>query len=363
MVWIHGGAFIGGSASSVTSNPISLLRHDVIVVSINYRLGIYGFMCLDIPEVPGNQGLKDQIIALRWINENIDAFGGDVGNITLFGESAGGMSVNLHLFSSYEMLFNKVIIESGPALSYWMMVESNNTIPVRLAEELGFKTTDINIALSYLSSVDVHTLINTASDLKIASGMGTDQPLTKPCVEKTFTGVENFITEHPMNINSTKAKSTPIIIGHNNKEFAFQYALQNAEYFATYDLNELFELGFDMSNDLDEAFDTVKHFYIGDEKLRESVKWNLVDLGTDFIFGHPTQRMAEKLLDSGANNVYRYVFSYSGSRNMMNGTGASHGDELAYLFDSNTSGTETTAEDQLVIDRLTKLWTNFAKYG
>lgn len=226
MMWIHGGAFIGGNAQGSASDPISLLKYDVIVVAVNYRLGIYGFMCLDTPEVPGNQGLKDQTLALRWIQENIAAFGGEINKI---GESAGGMSVNLHLFSLNEKLFNQVIIESGSALSYWMMVESNKSIPLALAEESGFQTSDINEALNFLATVDVHSL-KIATDLKITSSGGNDQPLTKPCVEKVFEGVEHFITDHPMNVNSTKASKTPIIIGHNIRELSFQYANQDEEF-------------------------------------------------------------------------------------------------------------------------------------
>ncbi|KAJ8714258.1 hypothetical protein PYW08_007878 [Mythimna loreyi] len=361
MVWIHGGAFISGNAQGSASDPTSLLKNDVIVVAINYRLGIYGFMCLDTPAVPGNQGLKDQTLALRWIQENIAAFGGNVTKITLFGESAGGMSVNLHLFSLNEKLFNQVIIESGSALSYWMMVESNATIPLTLAAELSFKTTDINEALNFLGTVDAHTLVKTATDLKITSGVGNDQPLTKPCVEKVFEGVDNFITDHPMNVFPRKADKTPVIIGHNIRELAISYANQDEDFFKTYDLKELFKMGFNVDHDFDNALSTVRHFYFGDDIISKNVSEKLVELGTDLIFGHSTQRMAEQLHDSGAENVYRYVFSY---------LGASHGDELAYLFDTEfnpfanaTEDEQLAADKALVRSRLTTLWTNFVKFG
>ncbi|PZC78414.1 hypothetical protein B5X24_HaOG200171 [Helicoverpa armigera] len=359
MVWIYGGAWVSGSNTAEASDPVTLLKHDVIVVAINYRVGVYGFLCLDTPEVPGNQGLKDQTLALRWIRDNIAAFGGNDQKITIFGESAGGMSVNLHLFSLNEKLFNQAIIQSGPALSYWMMVKSNDTIPSILAEELGYFTLDVDDALRYLSTVDPHLLVIRADGLKITSGSGTDQPLTKPCVEKVFEGVEHFITEHPMNVKASKARKTPIIIGHTRREFHFQYGYQDAAFFETYDLKTLFELGFYIGDEMETAINEVKQFYIGDEKISKNVSNELIDLGTDLIFGHSTKRMAEQLLESDAEKVYRYVYSYEN---------ASHGDELSYLFDANW-WVDLTEEEQLAVNqspmkaKLTLLWTNFAKYG
>lgn len=363
MVWIHGGAFVEGSAAGESKDPISLLRHGVIVVAINYRLGIFGFMCLDTPEVPGNAGLKDQTLALRWIRDNIDSFGGNANQITVFGESAGAMSTNLHLFSLNEKLFDRAIIQSGPATSYWMMVESDTTIPFRLAAHLGFNTTDINEALTFLANTNVHLLAYAGHNLMISNSEGTNQPLTKPCVEKEFEGVNHFLTEHPMNIISSKAATTPVIIGYNNIEFAFQYANVDAEFFDTYDFSQHFALGFDMSNDLNEALQVVKNFYIGDKDISVKVRWALIDFGSDFIFNHPTQRMVQKLLESGASTVYRYVFTYDGHfKENKTWSGATHAEELAYLFDLYTSEQDKSPEDQLVIDRFTTLWTNFAKY-
>lgn len=370
LVWIHGGTFVKSSADKEASNPNFLLKNDVIVVAINYRIGAYGFMCLDIPEVPGNQGLKDQVLALRWINENIEAFGGDAGKITVFGESAGGMSAYLHLFSSYEKLFQRAIIQSGPALGPWLPMKSDNTIPLRLVEALDFNGTDIDEALAYLATVDAHTLAKLAYDLKIASFSDEHKPQTLPCIEKEFEGVENFITEHPLNMKSSKANGTSVIIGFNSNELAFQYETADADLFTDSIFQEYLNMGFDLNEKLQDALDNVRHFYIGDEEVSEIVKWDLADFVSDYILGHPTQRMTEQLLNNGAKNVYRYVFSYSGGRNMvkvpmnLNSTGATHADEIGYLFDLEMfKGETTTPEDQLVIEKITALWTNFAKDG
>lgn len=89
MFWIHGGAFFGGSANDNLYGPDFLIEKRVILVSTNYRLGVLGFLSLDLPEYSGNMGLKDVQLALKWANKNIEHFGGDRNRITIFGHSAG----------------------------------------------------------------------------------------------------------------------------------------------------------------------------------------------------------------------------------------------------------------------------------
>lgn len=99
MVWIHGGAFIAGSNSFDEYGPKYFLDKDIVLVTINYRLGILGFLSTADLVSPGNFGLKDQVLALKWVQSNIHSFGGDPNKVTLFGESAGGMSVSFHTLS------------------------------------------------------------------------------------------------------------------------------------------------------------------------------------------------------------------------------------------------------------------------
>ncbi|XP_070393445.1 cholinesterase-like isoform X2 [Dermacentor albipictus] len=120
MVWIHGGGFNFGSASmDVYDGAVLAALEDVVVVSMNYRLGIFGFLALPNDETPaaGNQGLLDQVLALRWIQENIVNFGGDPMRVTLFGESAGGWSIAYHAISPLaRMLFHRGIVQSAGIL-------------------------------------------------------------------------------------------------------------------------------------------------------------------------------------------------------------------------------------------------------
>uniref|UniRef100_A0A1I8GR16 Carboxylic ester hydrolase n=1 Tax=Macrostomum lignano TaxID=282301 RepID=A0A1I8GR16_9PLAT len=121
MVWIYGGGFFGGSSSlEVYDGAVLAATGDVVVASMQYRTGALGFMFLDDTEAPGNAGLYDQYRAIQWIHEHIHAFGGDNSRITLFGESAGAVSVSYHLLSPYTQgYFRRAILNSGSAIAWW----------------------------------------------------------------------------------------------------------------------------------------------------------------------------------------------------------------------------------------------------
>lgn len=122
MVYIHGGAFMSGSASPTVQGAGILLIEDIVLVTMNYRLGALGFLSLEDPSlnVPGNAGLKDQTLALQWVQRNIKFFNGDPNNVTIFGTSAGAASVHYHMLSpASKGLFHKAILHSGVALNPW----------------------------------------------------------------------------------------------------------------------------------------------------------------------------------------------------------------------------------------------------
>nr|QEE13685.1 carboxylesterase 5 [Mythimna separata] len=360
LVWIYGGGFSIGFSNRYLYGPRYLVKQDIILVTLNYRLGPYGFMCLDTPNVPGNQGLKDQQLALKWIKENIEEFGGDSDKITIFGESAGGASVDLQLLYGQEKLFDKVITQSGNALGPWAVQEPDTSAPLKLAEYLGFATTDIEEALTFLATADTNIVIASTTELGLQF---------LPCIEKDFNQVEKFIYDHPLNIQP-KLRNVAIIVGYNSHESLATYETMPAEGFST--LNNLFydnlANNFNFDEDLIEMEEIVRHFYIGDEKISKEVKQGLIEFSSDFAFNYPAQRTIQKYLDNGARNIYQYVFDYDGDRNFVKARlnftapGATHADEIGYLFDISYID-DTKPEDQLTIDRFTTLWANFVKFG
>ena len=118
-VWIHGGAYEIGSGRFSDYGPDRLMKgNDIVIVSINYRLGLFGFLSLGTQDVPGNMGLLDQVMALKWVQKNIQSFGGDPNKVTIAGESAGSYSVLYHMLSPLSAgLFHRAIAQSGTPLS------------------------------------------------------------------------------------------------------------------------------------------------------------------------------------------------------------------------------------------------------
>ncbi|CAH0592569.1 unnamed protein product [Chrysodeixis includens] len=363
LVWIHGGTLKTGYAGRFVFGPRFLVKQDVILVTLNYRVGPYGFMCLDVPEVPGNQGLKDQQLALKWVKNNIEAFGGNPDQITLFGESAGSKSVDLQLIYSKEKLFNQVIMQSGAAVATSYVKDPDSTIPLKISEQLGFQTADTKEALSFLASVDTNTVIAAATELELSYS---------PCVEHDFENVERFIHDFPINIKKPNLGNLPTLLGTNKDEGLMQYGTKTAEEILQ-DPNVFFKHLNDNFNfnteELNEMEQVVRNFYIGDEIVSENVVEGLIQVYSDLMYSYPTARTLQKYLNNGLKNIYYYLFSYDGGRNFlknkynMSAPGAAHADDLGYLFDVSYMDKNPAPADQLVIDRITTLWANFAKFG
>lgn len=165
MFWVHGGAFVAGSSKTEVYGPEFLLTEDVVVVTINYRLGILGFLAMEDPklEVPGNAAFKDMVMALKWVQKNIEQFNGDPNNVTVFGESAGGASVHLLMLSPMcKGLFHKVIAQSGCALNVWAQGSRCSKL---VAEKLGFISDNEAEILMYLQGVPVGKILEAQDNI------------------------------------------------------------------------------------------------------------------------------------------------------------------------------------------------------
>lgn len=141
MFWIHGGAFSFGSGNAFLYGPDYLIPEGVVLVTMNYRLGPLGFLSVEDDEAPGNNGLKDQVLALKWVKENIAAFGGDPAKVTIFGQSAGAASVHLLMLSPMaKNLFRNAIAQSGVAVNPWVLSDDSRARAFSLGRVLGLET-------------------------------------------------------------------------------------------------------------------------------------------------------------------------------------------------------------------------------
>lgn len=242
MVWIYGGGFVSGTTSKNFYSPDYFMSENVVLVSIAYRVSILGnnryflcfvirwfclsgFLSLNDPSlgIPGNAGLKDQIMALKWVRDNIANFGGDPNNVTVFGESAGGASVHyLMLSDQAKGLFHRAIMMSGSALTPWALVPPNNWV-YRLAQRMGFKgeLTDRHV-LDFFMKAKSGDLVKHDSKLLnkeeirnlilFASG-----PVIEPYVNENC-----VIPKHPrLMARDAWGKDVPVIIGGNSFEGLF----------------------------------------------------------------------------------------------------------------------------------------------
>jgi len=139
MVWVHGGGYMSGSGTGELYGPEHFMDKDVVLVTLNYRLSVLGGLYLDGEKVPGNQCMRDQVLALQWVQENIGSFGGDKERVTIFGESAGGMSVMNHFLSPMSRgLFSAAIVQSGSVLNAFVGNDKHPSFyGKKLAEKLG----------------------------------------------------------------------------------------------------------------------------------------------------------------------------------------------------------------------------------
>lgn len=160
MFYIHGGGFYSGCGNDDMYAPEFLVRKGVILVTINYRLEVLGFLCLDTEEVPGNAGMKDQVAALKWVNKNIANFGGDPSNVTIFGESAGAASVSCHLVSPMSKgLFKRAICQSGATTCWWAKVFEPRKKALVLARQLGYNSENDGDLYEFFKSQPVEALV------------------------------------------------------------------------------------------------------------------------------------------------------------------------------------------------------------
>ena len=356
MVWVHGGGFTAGTAAHPVYTPDALVNKGVIYVSIAYRLGPFGFLAH--PElsaesekgVSGNYGLLDQIAALKWVQANIAAFGGDPANVTIFGESAGGMSVSaLKVSPLASGLFDKVISQSGGFLSppSSTINSYSATIPTLAQAE--------NFGTQLMSSLGV-------SDMSEARALSADILVSASSLYAPVLDGQVL----PLNIRSKyeagEINQGPLMIGWNSDEGAMFIHESDPTAYET-----AVEAAFG------EAADAVLEAY--PNATPEETLQSARDLFRDAAFAWPSRSMARLLDQTDQGPVYAYVFNQhlpvQEGALMYSAKGSTHASELSYVFGSFEApvfgfdpGPPAYTEDDRTLSRqMTLYWTNFAKTG
>ena len=375
MVWFHGGGNRRGSGGTYFYGPEYLLDNRIILVTINYRLIPFGFTSMESSSMPGNQGPKDQVMALRWVSENIASFGGDPDLVTIFGESAGSVDVLSQLVSPLSAgLFSGVIAQSGSPTPLVPNIHQRDgdmrkTI-LDLAEVLHCSNQDDQLILECLQALDTETIYEAAMALSDARwGQIKDADFsTNP-----FLPLWPETAMRTGNINKAS-----VVIGFNKDEGIYQMpqyildpeALPNLNNnWVTLGPQQIFGHCCDFTEEEEAVAASVREFYFGEEDISLATIQGLIDMFTDLKFWSPAHRAVSLLARLPDQAVYEYMFSHRGANSYSDlvglhnySLGVSHADELHYLFNPHTVYQFPALEDDdfTVRDLMVEMWTSFA---
>ena len=351
MVFFHGGSYGWGGTSDPIYDGQNLVEKydDIILVTVGYRTGIMGFIDLssveggDTYETSGNLGLLDQIEALRWIQKNISAFGGNPDNVTIFGESAGGGSVSLlPLIEDTDGLFNRIIAQSGSiALTY--STEECQNLTEMLLEETNCSNMQELLSLSTEELMKANEKLNDYNNFPERDGV----VLPKDLYAAYASGV---------------TANVDMLIGTNSDET--RYWIREMGYYTDLlDGMTIYSLGLPImyENDIGEISEADMQYVKSFMDLQKDKKiWNITEFYNEILFRVPALKQAE-LHASNGGNAFVYHWTYPGSDETV---GACHAIELSYIF-NNLHETIYTGNkvNEVLANTAQDMWINFARTG
>merc|ERR1711971_397126 len=373
IVWIHGGGFVTGSASLDMYDPQEIVKlGKVVFVSIQYRLGAHGFLYFgEDSSAPGNVGLLDQTMALEWVHENIQDFGGDPEQVTLMGESAGANSVALHMMSPLSHgLFNRAILQSTGATPRWGFITREEAMKrsIRLAEELDCSYDRRNVEDTLECMRD-----KKEEDITLLEYYVDNYSLNFfPFV---VTIDETFLPMSPRTLLEKKAfKDISVLIGSNTNEGYWSLLYLLPDMFPN---NELKMSDRELSQEkYQEAVHQIFSFY--PKPMRSLIAHEYMDkfTGRDKLFKSLDQMTGDvdmtcnveefaQILASRNNPVYRYFYNHQSSVDTWpTWSGSKHGDELEFTFGVPLRSPKLYSAQEIKFSRdIITYWTNFAKNG
>ncbi|XP_055420552.1 neuroligin-4, X-linked isoform X1 [Bubalus kerabau] len=366
MVYIHGGSYMEGTGNMIDGSILASYGN-VIVITINYRLGILGFLSTGDQAAKGNYGLLDQIQALRWIEENVGAFGGDPKRVTIFGSGAGASCVSLLTLSHYsEGLFQKAIIQSGTALSSWAVNYQPAKYTRILADKVGCNMLDTTDMVECLRNKNYRELIQ--------------QSITPATYHISFGPVidGDVIPDDPQILmEQGEFLNYDIMLGVNQGEgLKFVDGIVDHEDGVTPN-----DFDFSVSNFVDNLYgypegkdtlrETIKFMYTdwADKENPETRRKTLVALFTDHQWVAPAVATADLHAQYGSPTYFYAFYHHCQSEMKPSWADSAHGDEVPYVFGIPMIGpTELfscnfSKNDVMLSAVVMTYWTNFAKTG
>lgn len=371
--------------------PDFFMKEDVILVMISHRLGAAGFLAFEDEVLPGNNGIRDFILGLKWLKRNINKFGGDPENITLMGVEGGAALVDILLHSpKAKGLFNRVILQSSTSWHSLYFPSSPKEKARALAKRLEISAVTSNNIMNELEGISSEK-IALAEPESVHPDEGRQSQRSKipfgPSIEPEHPDaiITRLPEDGPINID------VPIMMGYNSRESIelMERYLRKPQYLTFADRDFIFafptrdDYHFDFHSDIYyQALQEIRDYYFDEGYVKISQPGEFLTYIFDSMFLYPMDYAFRKYVNASNSQIYYYSFDYSGELNMrkknvleeamsIDGTwGASAGDELCYLFvckphikPYKKALEDEDSEELTVLRHMVKMWTNFAKSG
>ncbi|CAG7663740.1 unnamed protein product [Allacma fusca] len=377
LIYIHGGAFVFGNGNY---GPAYLLDKDIVLVSINYRVGPLGFLSTGDEAAPGNFGLKDQALALEWVHENIEFFGGNKSRITLMGQSAGATSVHLHMMSERTMgLFKGAIAHSASAFVFWAIRDVTPSLTTKLGDRFNCPLNNSFHLVDCLREQDSAFLVSEQWNLWhwwVLPGVLFGPVVEQPSEEAILTGLPQDLYK------AGKVSKIPLISGVVEDEgqvFGLVFShVASMRGTLRRKWDSLAPYVFDYatlvnSTQVSTINQKIYDFYIGDgdPQFDHNNKENVHNAFGDRYMVTGVHKGLQYHAAYGPP-TYGYYFNYQGRLGLANSLGyrqsewgVAHGDDLLYLM-NNTNWyhpLELNTPEYGVSEFLMNVWTNFVAKG
>nr|QYA71950.1 carboxylesterase [Anoplophora glabripennis]QYA72001.1 carboxylesterase [Anoplophora glabripennis] len=374
IVFIHGGAFMFNYGAF--QGPQILLDKDIVYVNLNYRLGPLGFLSTEDDVVPGNNGIKDQIVALQFIQKYIRYFGGNPNSVTITGNSAGGGSVHFHyMISKSKGLFHKGFSQSGTTLNPWVIAENPLEKTKQIASLLGCSSQSTKEMVDCLKERPGKQIVETITTFQ----PWLFNPFSPFAVVVDKWAEDPLIPDHPYQLLKKKlVHSVPWIASHVNSEGLYPAAefFSDEKYLDDIDkrwddiLPHILHYNETVNSEDIHAVNTkIRDYYLGDANVNKHTFGDLVQIIGDRLFVTDIHKAVKLHAEASAAPTYLYYFTYRGEHSRSEGRsksrknfGAAHGDDASYIL-SMALDTRSNERDKAMSDMMVEMWLSVARTG
>ena len=330
LVYLHSGAFISGSISGNTGE--FLMEQDIVLVTVQYRLGPMGWLTSGDSEAPGNYGLQDQILALRWVQQHIESFGGDKDSVTLAGFSSGAASVNYLLLSPLTAgLFHRGVAMSGSALSWWASLDNLENTSIKLAQAVSCPEKPSADMISCLQKVPAEELLQAQS--KFYHGILEPLTIWSPRIDIEAGEGSVVPLEPAIAMVEGRSQSVPFLVGVTQSEgafFAANYLTQDevmTKFLDEFDQEAQIALGlkhYIKDEDMTEALKKIKSFYLGTlhrdtdfQKMLDNFVNGMIEMFGDAMFNYAIDSMIKFQSGQAHSPVWVYQYNYKHNHSLV----------------------------------------------